>query len=111
MCTNRPIRQDYLDQFVWNEIPKGRGSIDIRLLEAGYGPYRDPKLVQAEIDRRRAAARNTDPLRKREEELRREKVRMEKNSERLVTAYPEGLVTLAQLRQRMPALHKQSQTI
>jgi site-specific DNA recombinase len=38
VCTNRPIRQDYLDQFVWGEI--------IRLLD-------DPDLVQAEIDRRR----------------------------------------------------------
>jgi site-specific DNA recombinase len=96
VCTNRPIRQDYLDQFVWSEI--------IRLLE-------DPELVQAEIDRRRAVARNADPLRKRQEELRREQVRIEKNSERLVTAYQEGLVTLPQLRQRMPALQKQAQAV
>src|SRR6267378_2592518 len=96
VCTNRPIRQDYLDQFVWSEI--------IRLLE-------DPELVQAEIDRRSAAARNADPLRKRQEELRREQVRIEKNSERLVTAYQEGLVTLAQLRQRMPALQKQAHAV
>src|SRR5258708_21589694 len=96
VCTNRPIRQDYLDQFVWREI--------IRLLE-------DPELVQAEIDRRRAASRNADPLRKRQEELRREQVRIEKNSERLVTAYQEGLVTLPQLRQRMPALQKQAQAV
>jgi len=96
VCTNRPIRQDYLDQFVWSEI--------IRLLE-------DPELVQAEIDRRRAAARNADPLRKRQQELRREQVRIEKTSERLVTAYQEGLVTLPQLRQRMPALQKQAQAI
>jgi site-specific DNA recombinase len=96
VCTNRPIRQDYLDQFVWNEI--------IRLLE-------NPDLVQGEIDRRRAAARNADPLRKREEDLRREQVRVEKSSERLVTAYQEGLVTLPQLRQRMPALQKQTQAV
>jgi len=96
VCTNRPIRQDYLDRFVWNEV--------IRLLE-------DPELVQAEIERRRAAARNADPLQKREEELRREQVRIEKNSERLVTAYQEGLITLAQLRQRMPGLQKQGQAV
>ncbi len=47
-----------------------------------------------------------DPLRKREEELRREQARVEKSGERLVTAYQEGLVTLAQLRQRMPACRK-----
>jgi site-specific DNA recombinase len=96
VCTNRPIRQDYLDQFVWDEI--------IRLLE-------DPTLIQSEIERRRAVARNTDPFRKRQEELRREQVRIEKNSERLVTAYQEGLVTLPQLRQRRPALQKQAQAV
>jgi hypothetical protein len=37
---------------------------------------KDPELVQPEIDRRRAAARNADPLRKRQEELRREQVRI-----------------------------------
>jgi site-specific DNA recombinase len=96
VCTNRPIRQDYLDPFVWNEV--------IRLLE-------DPALIQGEIDRRRDVARNTAPFRKRQEELRREQVRIEKNSERLVTAYQEGLVTLPQLRQRMPALQQQAQAI
>lgn len=96
VCTNRPIRQDYLDGFVWKEI--------IRLLD-------DPQLIQAEIDRRQQAARSADPLRKREEELRREQARVEKTSERLVIAYQEGLVTLAQLRQRMPALQKQTQAV
>jgi site-specific DNA recombinase len=94
LCTNRPLRQDYLDQFVWSEI--------IRLLD-------DPGLIQAEIDRRREAAQKADPLRKREEELRREQARLENSSERLVTAYQEGLLTLPQLRQRMPALQKQTQ--
>ena len=96
VCTNRPIRQDYLDPFIWNEV--------IRLLE-------DPALIQGEIDRRRDVARNIAPFRKRQEELSREQVRIEKNSERLVSAYQEGLVTLAQLRQRMPALQKQAQAI
>src|SRR5437016_1701709 len=96
VCTNRPVRQDYLDQFVWNEI--------IRLLE-------DPALVQAEIDRRQEVARNADPLRRREEELHREQARLEKSTERLVTAYQEGLLTLPQLRHRMPDLRKQAQAI
>jgi len=96
VCTNRPVRQDYLDQLVWNEI--------IHLLE-------DPALVQAEIDRRQEAARNADPLRRREEELHREQARLEKSTERLVTAYQEGLITLPQLRHRMPDLRKQAQAI
>jgi len=81
---------------VWSEI--------IRLLE-------DPALIQTEIDRRREAAQKADPLRKREEELRREQARVEKSSERLVTAYQEGLLTLPQLRQRMPLLQKQTQAV
>jgi site-specific DNA recombinase len=96
VCTNRPLRQDALDEFVWKEI--------IRLLD-------DPTLVQTEIDRRREAARNADPLRKREEELRREEARLEKSGERLINAYQEGLVTLPQLRRRMPELRKQAQAV
>jgi site-specific DNA recombinase len=96
VCTNRPVRQDALDRVVWREI--------LRLLE-------DPRLIQSEIERRREVARNADPLRKRDEELRREQARLEKNIERLVTAYQEELVTLPQLRQRMPQLRKQAQAL
>ena len=81
---------------MWGEI--------IRLLE-------DPGLIQTEIDHRREAAQKADPLRKPEEELRREQARVEKSSERLVTAYQEGLLTLPQLRQRMPSLQKQTQAV
>ena len=96
VCTNRPVRQDSLDQFVWDEM--------IRLLD-------DPALVQAEIDRRREAARQANPLRKRDEELRREQARLEKSIERLINAYQEGLVTLPQLRHRMPELRRQIQAV
>ena len=41
----------------------------------------------------------------------RDQARVEKSSERLVTAYQEGLLTLAQLRQRMPPLQKQTQAV
>ena len=96
VCTNRPIRQDALDEFVWKEI--------IHLLD-------DPMLVQGEIDRRQQAAQNADPMRKREEVLRREQARLEKCSDRLISAYQEGLVTLPQLRHRMPELRKQAQAV
>ncbi len=96
LCRNRPIRQDSLDQFVWDQI--------VRLLEDG-------TLMQAEIDRRKETARNTDPRRQRQEALRREQARLGSNIERLVTAYQEGLLSLAQLRQRMPELTKRSQAV
>ena len=101
-CRQTPINRASHTPIVWTSIFAMEPII--RLLE-------DPALIQTEIDRRREVARNTDPFRKRQEELRREQVRIEKNSERLVTAYQEGLVTLPQLRQRMPALQKQAQAI
>ena len=96
LCTNRPVRSDYLDHFVWDQI--------INLLDNG-------TLIQAEIDRRMEAARNTDPRRQRGEILRREQTRLGNNVVRLITAYQEGLVSLAQLRQRMPELNKKSQAV
>jgi len=96
LCTNRPIRQDYLDQFVWDQI--------IRLLE-------DDTLMQAEIDRRKETARNADPRRQRQDALHRERVRLGNNVERLITAYQEGLISLLQLRERMPELTKKSKAV
>src|ERR1700722_1007243 len=96
VCDNRPIRQDYLDAFVWTEM--------LRLLD-------DPTLIQAELDRRMEPAKRTDQLRKRGDILQREQVRIQKNIDRLVTAYQESLVTLEQLRQRMPDLRRQEQAV
>jgi site-specific DNA recombinase len=96
LCANRPVRADYLDEFVWREI--------IRLLE-------EPALVQAEIDRRLAEAQIADPLRQREQSLRNQQVRLRNVIERLLTAYQEELLSLEQLRQRMPALRKQQQAV
>ena len=96
VCDNPPIRQDHLDEVVWKEL--------LRLLE-------DPGLIQAELDRRMEAARNADPLRQREENLRREQSRLAKSMDRLLTAYQEGLIALDQLRSRMPELRQQEQAV
>ena len=59
-----------------------------------------------------AAARpQADPLRKRDGNCAGNKCARRRAGERLVTAYQEGLVTLPQLRQRMPALQKQTQAV
>src|SRR5258708_27589731 len=96
LCRNRPVRSDYLDKFVWDQI--------VGLLEDG-------TLMQAEIDRRKETARNTDPRPQRNEALRNEQARLGKHVERLVTAYQKGLLTLEQLPQRIPELHKKSHPI
>jgi site-specific DNA recombinase len=96
VCDNRMVRQNLLDQIVWAEV--------IRLLE-------DPTLIQQELDRRLTAARSSDPTRKREQSLQRELIRVGKGIERLLTAYQEELLSLEQLRERMPALRQREQTL
>ena len=93
-CNNRPVRQDLLDEVVWTEI--------VRLLE-------DPHLIQNELDRRLAAAREAEPTKRREEALRRDLIRIRKNIDRLLTAYQEGLLSLDELRERMPNLRRREQ--
>ena len=96
VCPNRPVRQDQLDAIVWDEV--------MRLLD-------DPTLVQAELDRRLAAARQADPCRQRVEDLSRQQIRLAHSIERLVTAYQQDLVTLDELRDRMPTLRQQQQAL
>jgi site-specific DNA recombinase len=93
---NRFIRQELLDQIVWAEV--------VRLLQ-------DPALIQQELDRRLAAARTSDPTRKREQSLQRELSQVDKGIERLLTAYQEELLSLEQLRERMPMLRQRQQAL
>jgi site-specific DNA recombinase len=96
LCDSKPVRQDLLDELVWREI--------IKLLE-------NPELIQEELERRLAAARNAGPAKSREETLQRELARVQKSMERLMTAYQEDLLSLDDLRRRMPELRKREQTI
>jgi len=97
VCDNKQfIRQELLDQIVWDEV--------VRLLQ-------DPVLIQQELDRRLAAARTSDPTKKREQTLQRELSHVVKGIERLLTAYQEELLSLEQLRERMPMLRQRQQTL
>jgi len=97
ICDNRRlIRQDLLDQIVWAEV--------IRLLE-------DPALIQQELDRRLAAARSSDPTKKHEQSLQRELIHVGKGIERILNAYQEGLLSIEQLRERMPTLRHREQML
>ncbi len=78
VCDNRMVRQDLLDQVVWAEV--------VRLLE-------DPALIRHELDRRLAAARSSDPTKKREKSLQTELNRIGKGIERLLNAYQEELLS------------------
>ena len=94
VCDSRPMRQELLDEVVWEEIA--------RLLE-------DRHLIEDELERRLKAARNADPTQRREETLRRDLARSRKSIERLLTAYQESLLSLEELRSRMPDLRSREQ--
>lgn len=89
VCDNRPIRQDYLDELVWEHI--------IGLLE-------NPDLIGDELERRYQEALNSRPTQTRRETLNNEVVRVTGAMQKLLDAYQEGLIELDELRKRMPGL-------
>lgn len=91
VCHSRPVRADELDGLVWDEVR--------RLLE-------DPALIRAEIDRRLQTLRNEHPASRRRDALQRDLARADGAIERLIEAYQEQLLSLEELRARMPALRK-----
>jgi site-specific DNA recombinase len=96
VCNSRPIRADELEPLVWGEVR--------RLLE-------DPTLVRAEVDRRLTALRTEHPAARRRETLERDLTRATGAVERLIEAYHEQLISLDELRARMPALRKRQSTL
>jgi site-specific DNA recombinase len=96
VCGSHPVRADGLDSLVWSEVR--------RLLE-------DPALVRAEIDRRLAALRTEYPATKRRDALERDLARADAAIGRLIEAYQEQLISLEELRARMPRLRKRQSTL
>ena len=96
VCTNRPIRQDYLDELVWAQV--------IGLLE-------NPELIRAEIERRMTEIRNSNPTRRKRDALGKELARIQKAIEKLLDAYQEGLIELGQLRKRIPSLSRRQDAL
>jgi site-specific DNA recombinase len=90
-CSCRPIRQDYVDDLVWQEV--------LRLL-------RTPQLIQSELERRRTESLNTSPVQQRQDRVKRELTRLSQQMDKLLDAYQEGLMTLAELRKRSPEIKK-----
>jgi site-specific DNA recombinase len=90
-CSARPIRLDLLEETVWIEVA--------RLIE-------DPALVQAELTRRMEAARTSHPAKQHQDRITRELLQAQRRIERLLTAYQEDLLSLDELRRRMPELRQ-----
>jgi site-specific DNA recombinase len=91
VCANRPIRQDYLDALVWERM--------LHMLQ-------DPELIRMEIERRIHETQQASPAKRRKDALLKEKVRLEKATDKLLDAYQEDLLPLSELRKRIPALRK-----
>jgi site-specific DNA recombinase len=91
VCSCRPLRQDYLDNLVWEQI--------MELLNS-------PSLVQGEISRRMQENANSSAALQRKDKVSGELKRIQQQTDKLLDAYQENLLSLADLRQRVPELKK-----
>ena len=88
-CGNKPVRADYLDDVVWNHITA--------LLA-------DPALIRAEITKRLDAARTADPATRQRKQLELALAKAAAAITAMIEAYAEQLITIDELRTRMPHL-------
>ena len=89
VCHNQPVRADYLDTVVWEHIT---------------GLLADPQLIHAEIDKRLEQARISDPALRQRQRLEMGLAKATSSITRMIEAYAEQLITLDELRARMPDL-------
>ncbi len=89
VCGNKPVRADYLDDVVWDHITA--------LLA-------DPALIRAEITKRLDAARTADPATRQRNQLELALAKAATAITAMIEAYSEQLITIDELRTRMPRL-------
>jgi site-specific DNA recombinase len=89
VCANKPVRSDYLDTVVWNHITT--------LLS-------DPTLIRAEIDKRLHTARTSDPANQERARLDTALTKTTRGITAMIEAFGEQLITIDELRARMPDL-------
>ena len=89
VCGNKPVRADYLDRVVWDHV--------VCLIA-------DPALIRAEISKRLERARTSDPVTRQRGQLGQALAKTTASIATLVTALSEQLITIDELRARMPDL-------
>jgi site-specific DNA recombinase len=89
VCANKPVRADYLDTVVWDHITT--------LLA-------DPTLIRAEIDKRLQTARGSDPATRERARLDTALAKANSGITAMIEAFGEQLITIDELRARMPDL-------
>jgi DNA invertase Pin-like site-specific DNA recombinase len=89
VCANKPVRADYLDTVVWNHVT---------------GLLTDPQLIRAEIDKRLVTARVADPAAQQRKRLQAALAKASSGITRMIEAFSEQLISIDELRARMPDL-------
>jgi site-specific DNA recombinase len=89
VCANKPVRADYVDAVVWDHVT---------------GLLADPALIRTEIDRRLERARTSDPVTRKRGQLEQALAKTSASIAAMVTAFSEQLITIDELRARMPDL-------
>ena len=89
VCHNQPVRADYLDTVVWDHIT--------HLLA-------DPALIRAEISKRLEHARTSDPVTSQRKRLEAALAKATAAISAMIEALAEQLITVDELRARMPHL-------
>ncbi len=96
VCGNQPVRADYLDTVVWDHITA---------LLAG------PALIRAEISKRLEAARTSDPVTSQRKRLQAAAAKATASITAMIEAFSEQLITIDELRARMPHLRAREQNL
>ncbi len=96
VCDNKPVRTDYLDKLVWDHISD--------LLA-------NPALIRAEIDRRLDQLRTADPTTAQQQRLAQALTTASAAITRMIKAYQEELISLDELRERMPELRSRETSL
>jgi Recombinase/Recombinase zinc beta ribbon domain len=89
VCSNQPVRADYLDTVVWDHIT---------------GLLADPALIRAEISKRLEQARTSDPVTSQRTRLQAALAKATASVTAMIEAFSEQLITIDELRARMPHL-------
>ena len=89
ICGSKPVRADYANQVVWDHVAA--------LLA-------DPALIRAEIGKSLERARTSEPVTKKRGQLEQALAKTGTSIAAMITAFSEQLLTIDELRARMPAL-------
>ena len=89
VCGSKPVRAGYVDAVVWDHVA---------------GLLADPALIRAEIGKRLERARTSDPVTKKRGQLTQALAKTSASIAAMVTAFSEQLLTIDELRARMPDL-------